>query len=141
MMQHGQMRIHSFQSNASNLSGFSEGHNIMPLLNSRLSVQSNNNSIDKIENQNFFTPNRQVNQGRLYAGSVQSHGAVNGSFQEKYSVHSRYSHLGGSARHLGDYNSTGAYNGSNFDAQSVHNEVPNQEPPLIQDNLIIMENN
>lgn len=51
-LQHGQMRIHS---NASNVSGHSEGHNMMPFLNSRLSAHSNN-SIDKMD-QNFLINN------------------------------------------------------------------------------------
>jgi hypothetical protein len=123
MMQHGQMRI---QSNVSNLSGLSEGHNMIPYMNSRLSIQSNN-SIEKFEHQNYFTPNRAVNPQRFHGGSVQSQGAINGSFQDRNSVHSRFSHMGGSTKQIGDFISTGAFNGSNFDGHSAHNEVHHNE--------------
>lgn len=113
---------------------------MMPLLNTRLSVQSNN-SIDKLENQNYFTPNRGQKPNRLFGASVQSQGAVNGSFQEKQSVRSRLSHVGGSTRHLGDIISNGAFNGSNFDGNSGHNEVQIHEKKGSHKNVIQEQTN
>jgi len=110
------MRIHS---NISNVSGHSEGHNILPFFNSRLSANSNNNSVDQ---NGYYQHNNMANGVALSMGSA---GANHGSCQlERHSIFSKGSFAG--SHRLGGIDSTNGFNGSNYDGLSAHNEQVNQ---------------